>query len=307
MHVQYENVNHAISVLPQHIMREGQIENSRNGKVVSYPLPLTVTTARPMERVLLCPRRRANPFLFLLDGLSILSRVNLLKPFADITPRFKNYSDDGHTIRGHYGKRLADQIPMAILMLREDLKSRRVTMSIWNPIADLGADSADIPCNVHVNLRVVDGALDLTVFNRSNDILWGLLGANIVQFSFLQEYIATSVGVPVGRLHQVSTNAHIYTEFGPGQGMLDFTHTLQQAPTIPLLDVHTLVDELNAMFTWLGASDFEPHFEPCESGNRYIDNVVYPMLAAWHQKDLSILDVFPDCDWFQAARMYGVK
>jgi len=265
-----------------------------------------VTTANPMERVLLCPRRRANPFLFLLDGLSILSKVNLLKPFADIVPRFKNYSDDGMTIRGHYGKRLADQIPFAIQMLREDLKSRRVTMSIWSPVADLGADSADIPCNVHGNLRVVDGALDLTVFNRSNDVLWGLLGANIVQFSFLLEYIAKSVGVPMGRLHQISTNAHIYTEFGPGKDMLDFTHMERTAPTVPL-DTNSLVDELNKMFLWLGSSDFEPHFEPCESGNRYINEVVFPMLAAWHQKDLTILDVFDDNDWFQAARMYGVK
>jgi Thymidylate synthase len=306
MHVQYDNVNHAIAILPQRIMRQGQMEDSRNGKVVTYPLPLTVTTARPMERVLLCPRRRANPFLFLLDGLSILSRVNLLKPFSGIVPRFKDYSDDGETIRGHYGKRLADQIPLAIKMLREDPKSRRVTMSIWNSVADLGADSKDIPCNVHVNLRVVDGALDLTVFNRSNDVLWGMLGANIVQFSFLQEYIASMVGIPTGLLHQISTNAHIYTEFGPGKGMLDFTHTVQTAPCIPL-DTNSLIDELNVMFMWLASSDFEPHFEPCQSGNRFIDNVVFPMLAAWHQRDLTILDVFEDCDWFQAARMYGVK
>jgi hypothetical protein len=199
-------------------------------------------------------------------------------------------------------------------MLREQTTSRRVTMAIWNPNEDLGVESRDIPCNVHVNLRVVDGALDLTVFNRSNDVLWGMLGANIVQFSFLQEYIARSVGVPVGRLHQISTNAHIYTEFGPGKGLLDFTHTLSTAPVIPLLPERVMeleepdhfIDELNMMFMRLSEPG-KPEFEPCESGNRYIDEVVFPMLAAWHQKDLSILDVFPDNDWFQAARMYGVK
>ena len=61
MHVQYENVNHAISILPQRIVREGRKENSRNGPVISYDLPLTITTTKPWERVLLCPRRRANP------------------------------------------------------------------------------------------------------------------------------------------------------------------------------------------------------------------------------------------------------
>ena len=303
MHLEYDNVNHAISILPQRIMREGRKENSRNGPVISYDMPLTITTKRPWERVLLCPRRRANPFLFLLDGLSILSRVNLVKPFADITPRFKNYSDDGVTLRGHYGKRLADQIPEAIQMLRAEPNSRRVTMSIWDAALDLACDSKDIPCNVHVNLRIVDNELDLTVFNRSNDILWGMLGANIVQFSFLQEYIARSLRIPMGRLHQISTNAHIYTEFGPGKWMLDFTHVTDMARTVPL-DDKDLIEELNMMFMRLSEPG-KPTFEPC--GNRFLDNVVFPMLAAWHQKDLSILDVFPDCDWFQAARMYGVK
>jgi len=306
MHVEYENVNHAIAILPFHITRLGIKEDSRNGKVVSLPQPLVVTTANPTERVLLCPRRRANPFLFLLDGLSILSQVNLLKPFTDITPRFREYSDDGHTIRGHYGKRIRPQIDRAIDMLQEDALSRRVTLSIWDHVADLGVDSKDIPCNVHVNLRVIDNALDLTVFNRSNDVLWGMLGANIVQFSFLQEYIARCIGCRVGRLHQISTNAHIYTEFGPGKGMLDFTHVMPYPPVVPL-DIDDLTRELDMMFMKL-SGDTDPHyFEPCQSGNKFIDNVVFPMLAAWHQKDLTILDVFPDCDWFHAARMYGVK
>jgi hypothetical protein len=301
MHVQYENVNHAIAILPQHIKQQGQIEDSRNGKVVSYPLPLMVTTTQPWERVLLCPRRRANPFLFLLDGLSILSKVALVKPFADIVPRFKNYSDDGATLRGHYGRRLYDQIPDAIEMLRREPNSRRVTMAIWDAAMDLGADSKDIPCNVHVNLRIVDGALDLTVFNRSNDVLWGMLGANIVQFSFLQEYIATSLGLFVGRLHQISTNAHIYLGFGPGQGMLDFTHTVKTAPTMPL-DIADLTNDLDMMFLALAADDPLPPTQ-----NRFLAGVVYPMIQAHQNKDLGMLDGYPDCDWFQAARMYGVK
>lgn len=301
MHLQYESVNHAISVLPHHIMQRGVEENTRNGKVVSYPLPLTITTSRPMERVLLCPRRRANPFLFLLDGLSILSSVNLLKPFTDIVPRFKNYSDDGVTLRGHYGKRLFHQIPNAIKMLKIDPTSRRVSMAIWNSHEDLGTESRDIPCNVQVNLRIVDGALDLAVFNRSNDVMWGLLGANIVQFSFLQEYIARGVGVPVGRLHQISTNAHIYTDFGPGQGVLDFTHVIPYPMIVPL-DTWYLPNELNMMFLALAEDKPLPDTE-----NMFLLQVVYPMIEAWQKKDLAVLGYYPDCDWFHAARMYGVK
>ena len=50
----------------------------------------------------------------------------------------------------------------------------------------------------------------MVVFNRSNDIVWGAYGANAVQFSMLQEYIAAHIGVPVGWYEQVSTNFHAY-------------------------------------------------------------------------------------------------
>lgn len=54
--------------------------------------------------------------------------------------------------------------------------------------------------------------LDMTVINRSNDTLWGALGANYVHFSFLQEYIANATGMAVGSYHQISNNLHIYDE-----------------------------------------------------------------------------------------------
>jgi len=52
--------------------------------------------------------------------------------------------------------------------------------------------------------------LDMTVFNRSNDIIWGCYGANAVHFSMLQEVMAAWVGVPVGCYWQISDNWHAY-------------------------------------------------------------------------------------------------
>lgn len=50
----------------------------------------------------------------------------------------------------------------------------------------------------------------MMVTNRSNDIVWGCYGANAVHFSYLMEYIAAGVGVPVGKYRQVSNNLHMY-------------------------------------------------------------------------------------------------
>lgn len=96
----------------------------------------------------------------------------------------------------------------------------------WHGSDDLRGTWKDRPCNTHVYLRVRDDAvqphadrpekwetvrvLDLTVCCRSNDMVLGGWGANAVHFSVLQEYLAVRIGVQVGRMYQVSNNAHVY-------------------------------------------------------------------------------------------------
>lgn len=74
----------------------------------------------------------------------------------------------------------------------------------------------DVPCNMAVvfEAELTDGSpkLHMNVYNRSNDLIWGALGANYVHFSFLQEYMARRMGYDVGEYRQISTNLHVYTE-----------------------------------------------------------------------------------------------
>lgn len=87
--------------------------------------------------------------------------------------------------------------------LNQDRLDRRDT---GHPQFDEDADRRD--CENHY--------LDMTVTNRSNDLIWGCLGANYVHFSFLQEYMANCLGVEVGRYHHVTNNLHVYTETNSG-------------------------------------------------------------------------------------------
>jgi hypothetical protein len=50
----------------------------------------------------------------------------------------------------------------------------------------------------------------MTVTNRSNDMIWGMLGANYVHFSVLQEYMAARLGVEVGYYYHFTNNLHVY-------------------------------------------------------------------------------------------------
>ncbi len=130
--------------------------------------------------------------------------------------RMSTFSDDGIEFNAAYGYRWRrhfgyDQLVSVIQTLRKDLKTRQAVMQIWDP-EDLTKSTLDKACNTQVVFDTRGDKLNMTVFNRSNDIWWGAYGANAVHFSFMQEFVAHSVRLPVGEYRQVSNNFHLYLE-----------------------------------------------------------------------------------------------
>jgi hypothetical protein len=54
--------------------------------------------------------------------------------------------------------------------------------------------------------------LDFVINNRSNDLIFGLCGANAVHMSMLQEYMARRIGVRVGTWYHLTANLHVYEQ-----------------------------------------------------------------------------------------------
>lgn len=218
MHViQVRNINSALHEGLYLLRRYGVMEKSRNGNVLVAQTPVTTIYDRPCERVLFNARRNANPFFHLMESLWMLAGQNDLKFPHFFNSRFNEYSDDGETINGAYGYRWVNhfsinQIETACRMLRKDPTTRRCVVTMWDPRQDLGSSSKDIPCNTHIYFDCRTGVLNMTVCNRSNDIIWGAYGANVVHMSILQEFIARSIGCKVGAYYQVSNNYHLYTD-----------------------------------------------------------------------------------------------
>lgn len=218
-----KNVTHALEHGLSLLGSEGRIESTRVGPALVYPGPVTTVYLNPKERVLLCPARDANPFFHFFESLWMLAGKadgRFLDRFvSDFTER---YSDDGITLHGAYGWRWrhqwGDQLTGIIDTLREDPASRRAVLQIWSADIDLAVASKDLPCNtivffaIEVDRETGESLLNMTVCNRSNDIIWGAYGANAVHFSMLQEYVACSLGVSVGRYWQISNNWHAYVE-----------------------------------------------------------------------------------------------
>lgn len=232
--VKVRNVAQALVEGSYLLSQKGVERTSRNGKVLILPEPLATVYTAPCERVLLDPDRDANPFFHVMESLWMLNGGRDVAWPRLFNSKFDQFSDDGVTFNGAYGYRWryhfgGDQLKSIIMALRLNRDCRRQVLAMWDGARDLGAQSKDLPCNLSVTVQVgPSGALDIMVSNRSNDLIWGAYGANAVHFSFLQEYLAAAIGVPVGTYTQVSANTHVYEPHWPLMRLL-----ASQAPMPP--------------------------------------------------------------------------
>ena len=194
---------------------EYRVQESRNGLTYEALGPVITVYQKPWERVCLIKERDANPFFHFIEGLWMLDGRNDLEPLTYFVKSMEDFSDDGKTLWGAYGWRwhgywIIDQVTMIIRMLKEDPYERRAVLQMWDPEEDLAREGKDVPCNTNIYFKIRDGKLIMTVCNRSNDMLWGAYGANVVHFSMLQEYIAHHLNVPMGEYTQISDSFHVY-------------------------------------------------------------------------------------------------
>lgn len=216
MEISGANAPHLLSEAINRMKVAAKEGGSRNGPMEYIDEPVTLTMWQPMERVVFDPLRDANPFFHMAEAIWMLGGGQGLEFVALYNSGMARYSDDGETLHGAYGHRwrkhfYRDQIVDVIELLSEDPTTRRAYIAMFDAEVDHG-DKLDIPCNVGINFRVNSwGGLDMTVFNRSNDLVWGALGANIVHMTVLHEVIAHAVGRPLGRYRAISACLHGYT------------------------------------------------------------------------------------------------
>lgn len=100
-----------------------------------------------------------------------------------------------------------DQLYACVDKLRANPNTRRAVMSTWVPYKD--HKSHDPPCIMTICLEVVEDALTLVAFIRSNDMLMAW-GENAIGLTAIQHFIAHELKLPVGYLETISRNAHVY-------------------------------------------------------------------------------------------------
>lgn len=314
-----ENVNDAFRESLWLMRASGQERQSRNGPVRRLPGPVMITYKDPTRRVLFSSKRDCNPYFHLMESLWMLYGSRDVKWLSQFSSNIGRYSDDGLTFHGAYGHRwrhhfMTDQLEWLAIELRKDPDTRRAVLAMWDAphdLAKMATGGKDIPCNTHAYFEVQDGAVNLTVCNRSNDLVWGALGANAVHFAFLLEWMAWRTGFKMGQYRQFTNNLHIYE---PHWWMMEDAQILNSAndaemaaypPTIPLAVqsiTHSLFDiELDRFMTK------ELHTTEDMYSVPFFNDVAKPMILSWNYRKAGLgqgvasLKAAPPSDWSRAA------
>jgi len=272
-----------------------RIQESRNGTTYEALEPVTTVYRNPCERVCLVEERDANPFFHFIESMWMLAGRKDLISLTYYVSSMKDFSDDGETLWGAYGHRwkeyfLKNQLDIIVKMLQKNPEDRRAVLQMWDALHDLDKEGKDVPCNTNIYFKIRDNKLNMTVCNRSNDMLWGAYGANVVHMSILQEYMAHRLEIEVGTYRQVSDSFHIYLnpvwekvkdlyiDIYTFKDIKNPYDTLDDYKPVPLFVDHTTLDwELNRFFNY--------HPADLESSNNWenhcMRDIAVPMASAY--------------------------
>ncbi len=242
---------------------------------------------------------------------------------------------------GQWGQ---DQLEVLIDHLKADPNSRRAVLQMWEVESDLlkigpgEGTSRDVCCNLSVmfSLRETgketmsfkeerhnplvpipgtvkitpERVLDITVTNRSNDLVWGLLAANYTCFSVLAEYMAARLGVGVGKYHHFTNNLHCYIErkdWSPVEWLADETpqyETFRQS--VPLIrDVEVFEREMHAVVNHFDGTVKRPCREIDDISEPFLRRVACPVLRAFElhriyretEQAIRVCEMIDSDDW----------
>jgi hypothetical protein len=307
------NPGEGLRIALRRLIELDNIIETRNGPAYTYDAPILVHFTHPNECFVNDPVRDANPFFALAESFWLLAGRNDTEFLDKYVRTFgERYSDQG-ILMGSYGKRWRshfgfDQIKAVTEKLREDPGTRQAVIQMWEP-NDLTITANDRPCNMSVVFRIRKGNLDITIMNRSNDIVNGMMGYNPTQFNMLQRVVANHLGIPVGKYWVCSNDAHVYvSDLEKLNSRGDLSKILYPSKTITRIvehipswesDLNTLMDSLDDLHK--KSKTDEPVLK-----NRFLSEVVHRACVAYYfhkQKRWSeawlVADLIIDLSWRQ--------
>lgn len=202
----YKNATDAFELLFTDINANGELFAGTKAK-----FNVSFTLDNSSDKVVTTPQRKFNQDYAEYEWNWYLKGDRDASEIADRAKIWKQMMVPGTTeVNSNYGYfwKLNDQLQRIVTELRFNPESRRAIIVHYD-IHELDRYKYDTPCNDMLNFYIKDGKLELTVFARSIDLVFGFCNDQYT-FAKLMELIAYQLEIPVGQMHWMVTNLHIY-------------------------------------------------------------------------------------------------
>lgn len=186
------------------LYRDGQLVSPR-GYETHELLGVQLCVDNMAKNILVHPARALSYRFAIAEWLWIAAGREDVATVAKYNKHIAQFSDDGVTFAGAYGKRLAPQLDYLLENLRKP-HSRQAVASIWTPSP---GSSKDVPCTLSWQLLARDGVLHAIVNMRSSDI-WLGLPYDFYNFSQMTNSLAGELDLVPGSLIFNLGSSHLY-------------------------------------------------------------------------------------------------
>lgn len=227
------------------------------GKTAIEILNASFTLARPWHRTPYISERKTNIIFNHAETLWYLSGRDDLEMISHYAPVLRSLSQDGQKLTGTaYGPRLFADLPQSarsqfdcvIDLLRADPDTKRAAMPIMHDTELSTPNNPDVSCTMGFHLLQRAGRLHAITYMRANDAMIGLLG-DVFAFTFIQEFAARLLHVPLGTYGHHTGSMHLNTSHIPkAQAML--THQGTSVFLDRPMPASTSWDDIRAVLNW---------------------------------------------------------
>ncbi|MGD8782639.1 MAG: thymidylate synthase [Ignavibacteria bacterium] len=244
---EYKGVNSFLVGASKLLLEYAVRRETRGYTCWELPEPFYFKIIDPTARWITIPERKWNLTLPYAESLWLASGRNDLDFVKQYVKKLAEFSDDGRFIRGGYGPRFrffrgtitdyknklplknfdildkvaqVDQFSFIEECFKLERNTRRAIMNVGDPPKDsFDADgklkeTKDFPCTrlLHFMKDSSEEKLNLTVYMRSNDFLWGASAVNIFNNTLIQEYFAQILDLEIGVYYHFANNFHYYED-----------------------------------------------------------------------------------------------
>jgi thymidylate synthase len=204
--MRYNNATDAFEILFRDIMANGV---DFAGTKAMFNVSFTVDN--PKDKVVTTPERKFNKDYADYEWDWYLKGDRDATEISERAKIWKQMMVPGTTeVNSNYGYfwNYNDQLNRIIEDLKTNKETRRAIVVHYN-LDELDRYKYDTPCNDVLNFYIQDDKLQLTVFARSIDLVYGFCNDQYT-FAKLMELVSEKTGYEVGDMHWFITNLHIY-------------------------------------------------------------------------------------------------